>query len=221
MKRAGLVWLVLLALPSCGRKGSTGNGAPTTGPGVQQACLDGRRATTADEVLPIGFAASSILALAGGLRESPLTWARGGSTTVKLILEKPLLTYVESRRNPNYPFDVAFECPNHLLIESPVRLTTADGQLEERWAEGQLRAMTAQVAEMVLVRDAKDLRGKYQQSAPSGRCLLGLQVDLRFSSAGFSGEILESVSTDPCGAGGPNSGVSPLTSGSWGPERAR
>jgi hypothetical protein len=196
-------------LVGCERLSGSEGGANQTG------CRDHRTAVTMDDVLPLGFPPAQVLAFMDGQREATLRWPTGVDTRIGHVLQSPSLFFVRSERDPEFKLDIAVQCRDHLLVESPVLLKTADGQLDEQWSTGRFRSFDGQRASGTLSLKTAAIQGAYDADLASNQCLLGLQFDISFGAVGFSGNILKTVAAASCGSVGDLTGVSPHSGGSW------
>lgn len=135
--------------------GSTGTSDPSAdagesssgGPGDPQdqpACLETRSMLALDEVSPLGFPASDLLALSDGWTTSfgwyppdgPVDIVPAGTETTLDIglsyLGGPIV-YVESELNPDYLEEIPTECEDYLEIEVEIVFHTADGRFDEQF----------------------------------------------------------------------------------------
>jgi hypothetical protein len=181
----------------------------------REGCVERRRRISADEVLPYGFSAAQLFLLPEGPEQAPLTWESGEQTTVRFTFGPGSLFFVKSEGDPSLPGARVAYCRDHVLMRGPVHLWTDDGRLDERWSVAQARTFLGR-AEMTLKLDRRAIRGKYPALPPPSACLVDLQFDLLFTSAGMSGLIFRSVAYAPCEAIGPRTAMTRVSDGRWG-----
>jgi hypothetical protein len=164
-------------------------------------CLETRAPASADD-------AEALLALVAAPRTAPVTWADGTTTELTFALEGPAPFFVSSRPNPRFTLDIAVECRDHLLLSGTGRLRTADGRLDESWAQAELRSTGNGEAVLVQSVGVDQLRGSYRPPTEASECFRAVQFELTLSPEGFSGSFVDTIAGAPCGAGAPSTPVS-------------
>jgi len=191
-------------------------------------CEDEATPSTLEEVSPLGFSGSDILAFAAGTSEATFVWERRevADTTLSLaIAEIDGARFVRS--TAVYPEDGEYAaidviCDDRLEIDVSVDVETADGAFDESW-QGILVALDADAASTSQVLDPDALGGSYDMDADidvpdyDDR---SLWVEIQLTGEGTRGEVRGQVSgEDDCDGGDCAAWASEIAIGFWGGEQ--
>ncbi len=208
-----------------------GDGEGTTDGG---SCEETAKPLALDEASAIGVTAEQILAFAEGTHEATLTylpdsWSatavaltpEGESTTVTVVIEaQGTAAFIDSepveRRadgGPMIAMDLGTPCQDYVAIDVSVRLTTADGALDET-LDGKLVAYGESQAKLSLPLELDALGGSFAVEVlePEGGETVQTSVDVTFGTGVFVGDfggVIELIDGDATQAG-------LVTYGSWG-----
>ena len=157
-----------------------------------------------NELSPLGFGAAEVLAFVGESTTTPMVWLDTSALQVQTNVEpgpSELTVALLDSTNPRFvevsPAESedggamlpASDCPNRVDIDVTLRLTTADGALDET-VPSTLHAMEADVVELVVPLDSANLTGTFRASPDNPNAeLVGFTLHATYAPAGMSGEL--------------------------------
>ncbi|WP_437819886.1 hypothetical protein [Sorangium sp. So ce1078] len=174
---------------------------------AEGACDEEKEDIGADDVSPLGFSAREALSAASGERSAPLTWAKGGSTTVTVSVgELAAARFVRSTVASGEPGGaepaLAADCADHLQIDVPLAFSTEDGAFDESFAVT-LRVPQVDDARFYHRIDLSALQGSYEVTEVDPAQFREVVVSLSgtLSSSAVSGTISGIAENHPVGSG--------------------
>ncbi|WP_437971279.1 hypothetical protein WMF04_19150 [Sorangium sp. So ce260] len=175
---------------------------------AEGACDEEKEDIGADDVSPLGFSAREALSAVSGERSAPLTWAKGGSTTVTVSVgELAAARFVRSTVASGGPGGAepalaAGDCADHLQIDVPLAFSTEDGAFDESFA---VTLRIRQVGDVSFYHriDLSALQGSYEVTEVDPAEFREVTVSLSgtLSSSAVSGEISGMAENHPIGSG--------------------
>jgi hypothetical protein len=183
----------------------TGNGGRSGVPTSDAACTPQIRMLGVDEISPLGFAASDVLAYAEGTRSASLFWnantaplgygPESGQSRIELSLEYRGGA-VRSRQFTQMGAGGAaptLGCmPDRLEIEVEAVLLTAGGALAESFPTS-LTAMSPMSAQLTQSLRLETLNGSFMLSVPDGFVVDQLGIDATLAGPSFRGSLWTQV----------------------------
>ncbi len=157
-----------------------------------------------DEVSPLGFSAADVALLVGESVTTPMIWLdttdRGVEATVEpgpseltiAILDSTNPRFVDA--SPKEPEDgpaiePAADCPDRVDVDVTLRITTANGALDET-VSATLHATDAELAELIVQLDPTSLTGTFSATPVSSTAeLQGFALHTTYDPTGTSGEL--------------------------------
>lgn len=189
-----------------------GSSGPMNGQigGVQgnESCEEEEAAIGLEDASPLGFSAAEVAAAVSGERSAPLTWAKGGSTTVTLSVGAPVAArFVTSTTPTGTPSNgqeigLAVDCSDYLKIDVPLSFATEDGAFAEAFSIS-LTARQADTATFYHSIDLAALEGSYQVTEVDPAEFREVRVHLSgtLGSSAVSGKISGTAESFPSGDG--------------------
>lgn len=170
------------------------SGAP-----VSEACELDRTLVSGNVPTVVGATGGELRELALAEYSAPLTWLRGGSTTLHVTLSDIKVYSVDATRNPDYDrWTETPECQDHATIEAALKLRTDDGRLDEQVAVIKMAAYDDYEAHGSVSIERDALVGAYKNGASAAHCFLRLNVRLLIARDGAHGTLGEDIEAGAC-----------------------
>jgi len=157
-----------------------------------------------DEVSPLGFSAADVALLVGESTTTPMVWldttALGVEATVQPGPSELTLTILDLTNprfidaSPKEPEDgaaiePAADCPDRVDVDVTLRITTADGALDET-VSTTLHATSAELVELSVPLEPTSLTGTFSATPVSSTAeLQGFALHTTYDLTGTSGEL--------------------------------
>ncbi|WP_437728370.1 hypothetical protein [Sorangium sp. So ce861] len=178
---------------------------------AEGACDEEKEDIGADDVSPLGFSAREALSALSGERSAPLTWAKGGSTTVTVAAgELVAARFVRSTQakvansGPGGAEStaIAADCADHLQLDVPLAFSTEDGAFDEAFGVT-LRVWQVDAGRFFRRIDLDALQGSYEVTEVDPTEFREVVVSLsgELTGSAVSGTISGIAENPPSGTG--------------------
>lgn len=170
-----------------------------TGEETQEPCKETKVALGLDEVSPLGFSASELLATVGGASTAALVWQstsdlrygpESGNSSIVFTVEGVVgASYIESEARPSEQLAMPL-CEDRVEVTISATATTTGGAIAEAF-QVKLSATKAQDVWLTQLFEPAELSGSFsiEPSSLGPRAFIRLALDAHWSTTGFSGLI--------------------------------